>query len=98
MDLKEFNKKTAPTKKKFIKPAIVCNDGYSFSCQGSYFHYCKPKEDAEEYTKMELGGWDLEEIDRYDIGNVAAFVPIELIQKMIDNHGGINEERTFNRI
>jgi hypothetical protein len=98
MTLKEFNEKTVATKTSFVKPAIVCNDGYSFSCQGSYYHYCAPKEDVSEYTEMELGGWDLEDIDRYDSGGIAAYVPVELIQKMIDTHGGINEEKTFNRI
>lgn len=94
MTLEEFTKRTTNTGTDF-RPAIHCNDGYSFSCQGSHYHFSEPQEDVEEYKTMELGGWDLDEIDKYEKSPVAMFVPVKLIQKMIDNHGGINEIKTF---
>ena len=101
MDLKEFNKRTHDKGTKFkvrIKPVIHCKDGYRFSCQASIHHFCNPQENVEEYTTMELGGWDLEDIDAFDGEGVALRVPVELIQKMIDNHGGIDEAKTFKTV
>ncbi len=95
MNLIEFNKKTKGNKIGDLKPAIYCNDGYIFSCQASEYHFCEPQEYLEEYKTMELGGWDLDEIDKYEKGGVGMRVPIELIQKMIDTHKGIDVGKTF---
>lgn len=85
-----------------IRPRVNCKDGYSISIQASHCHYCNPREDfLEEYDSVELGypnQYD-ELIDEYaedfdDDGKactntVFGFVPMEIVEKLIEKHGGI---------
>lgn len=85
-----------------IRPRVTCKDGYEISIQASRLHYCNPRENfLEEYESVELGypnRYD-ELIDEYaedfdDDGKactntVFGFVPIEIVEKLIEKHGGI---------
>lgn len=80
---------------------IVCNDGFSVSVQAFSAAYCLPREDkAWPYTHVELGypssGDEL--IEEYcewltedPTDNVYGYVPIDIVNKLIEKHGGIKE-------
>ena len=72
---------------------LQCSDGFSMSVQASENHYCAPRTNQGPYTKVEV--WlcgDVPEWSEYGSGeNPYAFVPIELVAQVIDEHGGIKE-------
>ena len=79
------------------RPRLLCNDGFSISVQASKFHYCSPRLDgAQDYEKVELGYPshedelinDYAEDDDYT-NTVYGYVPIEVVEKLIEKHGGI---------
>lgn len=80
------------------RPRLYCNDGYSISVQASAFHYCKPKLDGmQDYESVELGFPSTEDelINEYAEDDsdytktVYGYVPIEIIEELINKHGGI---------
>ena len=111
MELQEFFKKTYPHEKEsfskdyHIRPRIVCNDGFSFSVQASVGAYCSPRLMLEDgcYYEAEIGFPSIEEplINQYaeDHGDytktVYGWVPIFIIDEVIQKHGGINKAETF---
>ena len=81
-----------------IRPGVVCSDGFEISIQASEFHYCHPRENyMRYYLSYELGfpnreeplimNW-AEEADK-PLKTVYGYVPTEIVQEMLDNHGGI---------
>ena len=80
------------------RPRLFCNDGFSISVQASSFHYCKPRLDGiQDYESVELGFPSMEDelINEYaeDDWNytetVYGYVPIDVVEKLIEKHGGI---------
>lgn len=80
------------------RPRLYCNDGYSISVQASAFHYCKPRLDGiQDYESVELGFPSTEDelINEYAEDDsdytktVYGYVPIEIIEELINKHGGI---------
>ena len=80
------------------RPRLYCNDGYSISVQASAFHYCSPRLNGlQDYKSVELGYPSTEDelINEYaeddlDYTNtVYGYVPIEVVEKLIEKHGGI---------
>lgn len=80
------------------RPRLYCNDGYSISVQASAFHYCSPRLNGlQDYKSVELGYPSAEDelineyaenaIDYTD--TVYGYVPIEVVEKLIEKHGGI---------
>lgn len=88
-----------PENAPFICPRAVCADGFSISIQASRFHYCIPKiAGASEYDSMELGYPSERDIllDPYMelLGSstwqgVYPYVPYEIVEKLVEKHGGI---------
>lgn len=85
-----------------IVPQIVCADGLAFSVQTSSHHYCTPRDDRGPWTEAEVGfpSERIEEFLPYIDGDpetidptsaVYGYVPLDLIAKVIDAHGGIRE-------
>jgi len=88
---------------------IVCNDGFNVSVQGgTHFHYCSPREHVNIYHEVELGypseveeelmpyiDGDPTSDDIDPLDNVYGFVPIDLVESIIEKHGGINENKTW---
>ena len=85
-----------------IKPRVICSDGVSLSIQASRTHYCEPRDDEGPYYEMEVGyiqdangdtlappeSW-LPYADRTEFPIVVyGYVPIELIDAFIAEHGG----------
>lgn len=79
------------------RPRLYCNDGYSISVQASSFHYCRPQLDGvQNYESVELGFPSKEDelINDYAEGDdytktVYGYVPIEVVERLIEKHGGI---------
>ena len=80
-----------------IRPRLFCNDGFSISVQASKFHYCRPRLDGpQDDEAVELGYPsdedelinDYAESDNYT-KTVYGYVPIEVVERLIEKHGGI---------
>ena len=105
MTIKDWLKKTITTRNyvdgteiQEKRPRLYCNDGYSISVQASEFHYCEPRRNGvQDYESVELGFPSVEDelINEYaeDCMNytetVYGYVPIEIVEKLIEKHGGI---------
>ena len=80
-----------------LRPRVHCADGFSVSVQASQFHYCRPRiENAGKYKAVELGYpsaaddliTDYAEDNSYT-DTVYGYVPVEIVDKLIEKHGGI---------
>lgn len=86
-------------KKNSIFPAIKCADGLTLSVQGHWGAYSCPRDDfADNYSTVEVGfpSARIEEFMPYIDGQdsdpletVYGYVPVELVERVIDMHGGI---------
>lgn len=84
---------------------IVCKDGFSLSVQASHGAYCSPRENLGPWYELEVGfpSAEPEVIMEYaeqpekPTDTVYGYVPVELVQELIDLHGGPDEE-TLSRI
>ena len=81
---------------KQLNKRYILHDGTILSIQASEFHYSTPRNDIGPYTKAEvhfaLGTGPDDWID-YQDGEEAVYygyVPIDLIEKLIADLGGIN--------
>ena len=101
MEILKFVKDTFLEKQGYcFRPRLVCVDGFSMSVQGSSVHHCEPRITQDSYEKMEIGFpsepeeliADYAEDDTALTRTVYGRVPVELIQKVIDKHGGISNE------
>lgn len=85
-----------------IRERITCNDGFSMSVQASYFHYCKPRINLPDgnYEAVEIGFpsekeeliMEFAEDDKDPTDTVYGYVPIEIVEKVIEKHGGMKME------
>ena len=74
-----------------------CMDGFNISIQANRYAYCEPrKNEAWPYTKVELGyPSKLDDlIDEYaedpdTTETVYGYVPIDVVNQLIEKHGGI---------
>lgn len=107
MNLQQFIKETFDSEKEFFnRPRIYCKDGFNMSVQGSKRHYCSPRSNQDYYNSMEIGYPSQEEKSILEFAEQKerptdtfyGWVPCELIQNIIDNHGGIDINKTFNKI
>lgn len=78
---------------------VICADGFNISIQSSDGHYCTPRRNddtVENYTAFELGFPsesdelinEFAEDDNYTEA-VYPYTPREIVQQLIDKHGGI---------
>ena len=81
-----------------LNTRLYCKDGFSFSIQSSENHYCEPREDnAPSYTQYEIGDPTKYEPllapyrREHDGSGIYGWVPINVINDMIDKHGGLRE-------
>ena len=82
-----------------VRPFAICKDGFKISIQGgTESHYCIPRKLCHEYIKVELGFpsesddliFEFAEDNRDLLGTVYGYVPIEIVEKLIEKHGGID--------
>lgn len=93
-------------------PRIFCNDGFSLSIQVGYSLYSEPKKVAKRYSKVEIGypseheslieEWaeftPFEEDEEPDYtGTVYPYVPVNIVDKVLKKHGGIDMTETMSR-
>lgn len=83
-----------------MRPQLVCKDGFKISVQASKYHYCSPRVDGYViYEEVELGYPNMEDEliakfaeDPGDLtGTVYGYVPVEVVNQLIEKHGGILE-------
>ena len=81
-----------------VRQPVKCVDGFSVSIQGgTEYHYCKPRTKCNIYYEVELGfpSKEITELNEYaetpedHTNTVFAYVPIEKVERVIANHGGI---------
>jgi hypothetical protein len=75
----------------FIRPQIVCADGFTISVQASAFHYCSPRRNEGPYTEVEVGFPSEYEplLAPYSDGSgVFPYTPIDVVREVILKHGG----------
>ena len=86
-------------------PPFKCKDGFTVSIQAGETLYSTPRKwNAEKYDAVELGypsehdslidNWK-ENPDDDGTDTVYGWVPIEVVNKLIDKHGGLDEEEYF---
>ena len=81
-------------------PHVICNDGFTMSVQAGQSLYSTPRDDAKRYKAVEIGYPSEEEVmiksfaeDPDDLcSTVYGFVPIKIVDQIIEKHGGIDEE------
>lgn len=85
-----------------VRLPVICKDGFTVSIQGgTEFHYCSPRMHCCEFESVELGFpsqydeliEEYAEDDNYT-GTVYGYVPIEVVEKLIEKHGGIVDVKT----
>ena len=80
-------------------PPIICADGFRISVQASEYAYSTPRAKDAFYTHVEAGyPSELPSVlseyaeEPNTINTVFGHVPVEVINKLIDSHGGIRKE------
>lgn len=104
MNVKQFIAITFQEGKEYQQRSrVFCKDGFNVSIQGSKGHYCQPRDYVKEYNNLELGFPSEEEIliNEYaenvlnPTETVYGWTPIEVIEQVIEKHGGIDIDKTF---
>jgi hypothetical protein len=80
-----------------ITKLVICKDGFSLSVQASEGHYCMPRYNTGPWYKVEVGfPSQREEVlmpyaeDKDSpTGTVYGYVPIQIVEELIDSHGGM---------
>lgn len=102
MNFNEYFQWLKTTSKGSLVPEIVFNDGFTASIQASRSHYCSPRtDDAKAYESFEIGFPSEQDVvihsyaeDRSNPTNtVYGWVPVEVIETLIEKHGGIKEPK-----
>lgn len=97
MNLNEFFKKQLPDSHRLLRhPRITCKDGFSLSVQVNQFAYCRPRNDHGPWDQCEVGFPSAEPelimgfagTPEDPTGTVYSYVPVELVEQLIELHGG----------
>lgn len=79
---------------------ITCKDGFSLSVQANRGAYCTPRDNDGPWQKVEVGFpsatpeliMEYAEDEDYPTDTVYGHVPVELVEQLVELHGGIVEE------
>ena len=91
-----------------IRPRVYCNDGVSLSIQAGKSKYCTPRDDDGPYWTMEVGfirdangvlmappeSWAAHSDGPFP-SSIYGYVPVEMIDAFIAEHGGKKESGTI---
>lgn len=98
------------TKENIKRPMVVCNDGFTMYVSADDNSYCFPKfnlENGNEYREVEISYPSMNDealcafaseylyIGNDITENTLPHVPVEIVEQVLENHGGINAHRTF---
>jgi hypothetical protein len=79
-----------------VRP-VKCADGLEFSAQASSTHYCTPRDSVGPWVAVEIG-FPTERVEEFmeyaenpddPTDTVYGYVPVEVVEAVINNHGGI---------
>ena len=100
--------------RRFVRtPYVICEDGFEMSVQASESHYSTPKAFSDEYTEVEIGypsapesliaeyaeDWEVEGDDDPRLcQTVYGYVPVHIVNLVIEKHGGIDFDAVIERI
>lgn len=82
----------------WLRKKVKCKDGFEISIQASAFHYCNPRETfSGPYNEVELGFPNMAdetiieyaEDPEYPTSTVYGYVPVEIVDILLEKHGGI---------
>lgn len=82
-----------------VVPHVTCRDGATLSVQASRAHYCCPRRDDGPWIEVEV--WLVASAKGRKIilpsfgdnhSDPYAYVPVELVNKFIRRHGGLQED------
>lgn len=109
MTVREFLRSTyevvhmGKTDYQVVRPKVICKDGFEISIQAGSTDYSKPKSNLKNgnYKEVELGYPSMpdESIEKYrGSGNIFLYVPIKVVEALIEKHGGIDRlEKRFEK-
>ena len=109
MTIQQFLNKTYSVNKNCpqhqnVRPIIICNDGFRMSVQAGYGIYSSPIfNGALHYTSVEIGFpsngdrliAEYAECPQDLTETIYPYVPSEIVDELIEKHGGINKIKTF---
>lgn len=80
-----------------LAPSVRCVDGFNMSVQASSGHYCSPRNDVGPWVTVEVGfpSQKCDDLMPYaenaddPCGTVYGWVPVEVVEKVIADHGGV---------
>ena len=87
-------------------PLVVCKDGFEMSVQCGQTLYSSPRDVVKRYSEVEIGfpsapesliaeyaeDWEIEGDDDPKLcETVYGYVPVKLVNKVLEKHGGIDE-------
>ena len=89
-------------------PHIVCTDGFTMSVQVGYSLYSTPKKVAKRYSNVEIGYpseheplieeyaecFTFEELDIDFTDTIYPYVPVKIVDNVLEKHGGIDLTKT----
>ena len=85
----------------FSVKQLVCKSGLSMSVQASSNHYCSPREDGQShYDSVEVGypSRKVDDLLEYaenpatPTDTVYGWVPVNIINKIVDENGGLDAD------
>ena len=94
----EYLRRTREYNNFYIRPRMRRADGFSISIQAGFYQYCRPRNnEAGTYESVELGYPNMEDPIIADYAEnpddltetVYKYVPIEVVNELIEKHGGI---------
>jgi hypothetical protein len=83
------------------RPKVICADGFTMSVQASRTHYCNPRSNHGPYDEVEVGFPSdsdpllmpyIECITDDATQSVFPYVPLAVVESVINNHGGPHPE------
>lgn len=83
-----------------LSKRITCVDGFSLSVQATQGAYCRPRDNIGPWYQVEVGFpsakpefiFEFAEDQSDPTKTVYGYVPIGMVQQLIDLHGGPNDE------
>ena len=99
MTINEYLKQEHAKRKSSYEPVkpIECVDGFTISGQATRHHYSTPRNDIGSWTAVECGfpsadvpGMaDYKDGDDADTDSVFGYVPVEIVEAVLAQHGGM---------
>ena len=101
MNIREYGN----TRSQGLRKHLVCNDGTTLSVQASDIHWCSPRSSYVDNYTGDIEFFDYSSVEVWCVSaptpnswaeygednDPYAYIPVTLVEKFIDSHGGIKE-------